>query len=211
VSYFYIDRREKIMCKKNCLSCHFFYFYQPHATFGGEIKELKRSFTQKERDKIIEDPDYGFYYLKTKITDTENRLKCFKNVWDEYKLIAEISKKKDYSSLNKEEENLLKEKFRRIIIEQDRSANNPRGNSCFYFEFQKEMLLPAAEELEKRLAEQKEASADRKWIKWGVWTTFLTVLATIVAALIPEYLHINTGGINAAPTQSSVAYQKQRE
>ena len=117
--------------------------------------------SKQDRDKIRSD---GFRAFDS------YALSCYKGVWDEG--IGYDGDKYDY--------------LYKTIIEENRGrgAENVRGNSCFYFEFQGYMSLISAEELEKRETIQKEAKADRKWIKRGVWGTFATAFATLLAVIL---------------------------
>lgn len=128
------------MCKKNCLGCQF--FIKNIAIFNDD-KNCKRcvfSLTSQEREQIKQN---RFEFISSNGLVVKS-LACHKGVWDDG------CGKKDIST-----------------FEKDRFAENSRGNSCFYYPYQEGMLLSAAEELEKRETIQKEANADRKWIKWG--------------------------------------------
>lgn len=59
----------------------------------------------------------------------------------------------------------------------------PRDN-CFFFEFQKGMLFPAAATLQKRQAEQQEASRDRKLVKYGIWVAAVAIFANVCVSII---------------------------
>jgi hypothetical protein len=74
------------------------------------------------------------------------------------------------------------------VTKKERKAKNSRGNFCFYRKFEDGMLLSAAEELEKRETMQAEANADRKCIRRGVWATFATAIATLIAAILGSVL-----------------------
>jgi hypothetical protein len=82
----------------------------------------------------------------------------------------------------------LQENLWDTIIKTERKAENPRGNSCFYRKFEKGMQLLAAEELEKRETVQQEAVADRKLIRRGVWATWGTATATLIAVILGAFL-----------------------
>lgn len=167
------------MCKKNCLGCHFLCVYGYHPIHGHWQDVL----SHKERSQIIEQK--SFYSIQNLKVNYKTYLCCFKGVWDEGEFIRSINSKKDESSFSDEEKNELKKELWKTIINTERKTNNPRANSCFYREFEKAMLLPAAEELEKKEAIQKEASRDRKWVIVGI---VVTALATLGAVMLANYL-----------------------
>lgn len=167
------------MCKKNCLSCHFFCIYGDHQYQGRwQVVVL-----QKERDQIIKDK--SFYYIQEYKVDYRTYLCCFKGVWDENKFIEDINPRKGLSEFGDIDKEKLENTLWETVVKVSRKERNSRGNSCFYREFEEGMLLPAAEELEKREAIQKEASRDRKWVIVGI---VVTALATLGAVMLANYL-----------------------
>jgi hypothetical protein len=112
---------------------------------------------------------------------------CHKDVWDEIILIRSINSKVPKSQLSTEECDKLEKVLWTTIVTTDRSAKNPRENSCFYREFEDGMLLDAAEELEKRETIQKDAAADRKITKVVAWATIGTAVATILTNVIGHF------------------------
>jgi len=193
------------MCKKNCLGCQFLCVYGDHQTLGHWCVPL----AQKDRSKIIE--TNSFFWIQSCKVDYRTYLCCHKGVWDEDNFIRAINRTKN---LNATQESQLREKLLDVVISIGRNAKNPRGNSCFYRKFQEGMLLPAAEELEQRQTIQKEAAADRKWIKWGVWATFTVAFATFFTAPIGHYLSVLIEKMSAQLSTPKVvlhqtkAYQK---
>jgi hypothetical protein len=167
------------MCEKNCLNCHFFCVYGNHLYQGCWQVVV----SQKERNQII--TEKSFYFIQNLKADYRICLCCFKGVWDEKQFIRIINGKQGESQFTDEEKGKLKEMLWKTIIDTNRKANNSRANSCFYRKFEKGMLLPAAEELEKRETIQKEASADRKWVVIGI---VITALTTLVAVMLANYL-----------------------
>lgn len=93
------------------------------------------------------------------------------------------------------------------IIKLNRNDKNSRANSCFYRKFEKGMLFSAAEELEKRETIQKEAAADRKWIKRGVWATLATAFAALIAVVLSNYLTPNTEKITRITIAKDIRIQ----
>jgi hypothetical protein len=117
------------------------------------------------------------------MVDIEPELYCYKEVWSESKTKNKMFK----GILNDDEKKKLRAELWQIIVEENRKVSNARGNSCFYFKLQEGMSLESAAELEDRESESKEASADRKWLKRGVWATFTAV---IVSAVISRVLFV---------------------
>lgn len=174
------------MCKKNCLWCHFFSVYGDHSTLG----RWKVSVTQKERLQILEEEN--FYRLQNLKVDYRTYLCCSKGAWDEQILIKNINRYGE-DKFHQEQKDELKKILWETIIDINRNAKNSCSNSCFYHKFQPGMLLPAAEELEKRETMQKEAAADRKWIKRGIWIpAFATLVASILGVVLTYNFSIRT-------------------
>jgi len=151
------------MCKKNCLSCQFL------CTGGANENQVDKaeSLTTEERRNIENNngeflPRLNLPFSIIKNTDSYF---CYKLMWKS------------------------KTTVKKSIVMIDRSANNPRGNSCFYREFCEDMSLLAAEELEKRETKQAEAAADRKLTKRLVMITGFLALATLVTCIVPLWLH----------------------
>ena len=167
---------------KNCLGCHFLCVYADD-TFQ---RPWRRSLTRKECLKIME--ERSFYSIQNLLTDYRTFLCCGKGVWDENEFVSVINKKISVSQFSFEETEKLRGMLWLAIVSIERNDKNPRGNSCFYREFQMGMSLPAAEGLEKRETIQKEAAADRKWLRWGVWATFATAAATLIAVVLQYFL-----------------------
>ncbi len=151
------------MCKKNCLDCQFFCGGNYEKTVSQSVTVAFRESLRLESKKALRNRSY-FYNASWC---------CYKQCWHA----------NDFDNTPEREECFYR------TITQNRSANNSRGNSCFYREFQEGMFFSAAEELEKRETIQKETAADRKWIKRGVWATFGTALATLLAAILEHILN----------------------
>ena len=91
------------------------------------------------------------------IRETES-LNCHFGVWDE-----------GYEPGNEK-------RFERIV-------NTERKDFCFYWRHRPGMLLPAAETLQKREAESKEAARDRKLALVGLWIAALALFADVILRL----------------------------
>ena len=168
------------MCKKNCLSCQFFCVYGDHQFQG----RMERTVRKNEREEIQNNVSNSPFYEICHLRDIEYYLCCYRCVWNENKSIKSINRTaSSEQDLNDKERAELKNRLLKAIVDDDRSAKNSRGNSCFYFKFQEGMSLGSAEELEKRETGLKDAAADRKWIKWGVRATFATAAIALISLI----------------------------
>lgn len=151
------------MCKKNCLMCQFFV----KTVVTVLCRTVSPTVMDEEDRKMNIDALIKKYSCVSPNGEVTGYLFCYRGCWDES--VWEKNHKRNKALLKKT-----------IIINRN-DANSSSGNSCFYRKFQPEILLPAAEELEKRETIQKEAAADRRWIKVGAWATFATAVATFAA------------------------------
>ena len=69
-----------------------------------------------------------------------------------------------------------------LIVQQNRS------NYCFFWKYRPGMLQPAAETLQKREMEIREASKDRRLTIIGLWIAALALLISVVLQIL-EVLH----------------------
>gem|GEM_PF-4196683 len=170
------------MCEKKCLQCQFFCIYGYHQLHG----KCQRVVTQKERSELKRREginSFPFGCMRKEVVDYETYLCCYKEVWDAANFINTIKRgATSYQELGNDEKE-LEEILWKTVVKTERNDSNPRGNNCFYFEYQESMSLEAADELEKRETIQKEAAADRKWTRWGVWATFSTAFLSAIVAI----------------------------
>ncbi len=86
---------------------------------------------------------------------------CFKKVWD-------------WANLREDSEKDLV-----------RVLTGDRGEACFFYLHNPGMLFSAAAKLERRKADRREASRDRKVAKWGIFIAALfVVIGGAVGALL---------------------------
>lgn len=154
----------------------FFCVYGDHDIQG----RWQISVNQKERIKITK--DRSFLDLCELKVDYTTYMRCYKEVWDEHLIKKLVNARK--LTLSTEEDQRLRSELWKLIVETRRESNNTRGNSCFYRQYREGMSLQAAAELEAREYTQAETSADRKWVKCGVWVAVaIGVLASVMSKL----------------------------
>jgi len=56
-----------------------------------------------------------------------------------------------------------------------------REDYCFFWKYRPGMLLPAAERLQKREADRREAARDRKLTLWGLWIAAIALILDFLA------------------------------
>ena len=66
-----------------------------------------------------------------------------------------------------------------------------RKNFCFYWPYRRGMAFPAAETLQKRAAENREAAHDRKLVIYGLWLAafalFVQAIFAVIGLVISSY------------------------
>jgi hypothetical protein len=76
--------------------------------------------------------------------------------------------------------NFDKEYRQKIIVETD------RRDYCFFWKHRPGMLLPAAEALQKREADNREASRDRRLTLFGLWIAAIALVLDFIADMGPK-------------------------
>lgn len=61
-------------------------------------------------------------------------------------------------------------------------VSKPRGEKCFYFGYTPGMGFAAAEELQRRAADRREAARDRALTRKAIWVAVAALIASIVIA-----------------------------
>ncbi|MEW5871520.1 MAG: hypothetical protein AB1894_19760 [Chloroflexota bacterium] len=63
-------------------------------------------------------------------------------------------------------------------------VNRNRKDNCFFWEHKPEMLIPAAEELQRRETEQRAASKDRRLAILGLFIAAIALAADVIIKVI---------------------------
>lgn len=63
-------------------------------------------------------------------------------------------------------------------------AKKNRKGACFFFPYHPDMLLPAAEILQKRQAESNDASIDRRLTIWGLWIAAIALVSSTIVGIL---------------------------